>query len=292
VWPTGETSFYPPTDGYFNLDPNAFGLDYGIFEEELVTEIVIGNEGSEVLTTFTTGDWTSQAGLNHFPPSATAAATGAAKRKARNLTKRDSTIVPAVCFAQCNNCLIEAQMVGKSPALCLPNSAFESDFQSCQSCVVANGDSTKATLQTYVEPQFEQFISFCQVQSAQPEQGSAAASTSTETVVPVEATQNVVVATLTEPTPTRSVQVTSQVPPNTNTAPVAISSAAASAPFSSATAGGELTSLPPSKTVGGSGSATSSGPVEFTANSSNNLHPPFAMIFASIFVCSVLSLLL
>lgn len=183
VWPANETSYFPPTNGYFNLPPPAFGLDYGIFAAQVINGV-------------TTGDWSSQASLTHFNP----APTGL--RKARDLRpqiravplqeraairKRDDTIVPAVCYATCNNCFIEAQKVGKSPALCASGSAFKIDLGACDDCVVANGDSTKVTLQTFVDPEFEPFISFCSAQSAQPEVG---ASTSMTTVIPPAATQS------------------------------------------------------------------------------------------------------
>ncbi len=178
-WPDNQTSFFPPIDGYFNLPPPAFGLDYGIFAEEVINGV-------------TTGDWSSQTSLTHFPPSP----TGLRKvrdlppqARALGLQKRDNTVVPAVCYAVCNNCYIEAQKVGKSPALCASGSAFVLDLRACNDCVQANGGSTKVTLQAYVDPEFEPFISFCSAQSAQPELG-ASTSTSTATVVPVPATQS------------------------------------------------------------------------------------------------------
>ncbi|RDL33729.1 uncharacterized protein BP5553_08097 [Venustampulla echinocandica] len=207
TWPAGKTSYFPPTDGYFNLNPNAFGLGYGIFFNDSPKE------------------WTSQAGLSHYPPAATP--LPAKKREVRvhaaklsKLSKRDATVYPAVCYAQCNNCWIEAQRVGKQPALCESNSAFKLGYESCQECAVANGDDTKQSLQAYVAPQFAQFIDFC---SARPAQSAVLPeSTSTAVVVPVPVTQSVVVATTTAPTPTQSVEVTSQVEANTDTEPVAI----------------------------------------------------------------------
>jgi hypothetical protein len=188
VWPANETSFFPPTNGYFNLPPGAFGLDYGIFAKQVINGI-------------TTGDWSSQASLTHFNPAATAAvkARGLPRRVPKpkiqlmgivprdSIQKRDNTVVPANCYAVCNNCYIEAQKVGKSPALCASGSAFETELGACNGCVVANGDSTKATLQTYVDPEFAPFMSFCSAQSAQPELGQ---STSTATVIPQPATQS------------------------------------------------------------------------------------------------------
>jgi hypothetical protein len=319
TWPQGQTSFYQITDGYFNLPPPAFGLDYGIFAEEVINGV-------------TTGDWSSQTSLTHFPPSPTGL------RKVRDLPpqaralgvqKRDNTVVPAVCYAVCNNCYVEAQSVGKSPALCASGSAFESDLNACNGCVAANGDSSKVTLQTYVDPEFEPFISFCSAQSAQPELG-ASTSTSTATVVPVPATQNgerllapfcpsilihfsfstsllnlhkdetnvpsVVVAgtTTTAPTPTVSVAITSQAPPASNNSPVPVSPQTP-APSTTKTAGGAATSGT-SGTGGtgvtGGGSATTSAPAQVTTNSSNTLRPSSLAVTAFIAVFAVFAFFL
>ncbi|EHK97352.1 hypothetical protein M7I_6910 [Glarea lozoyensis 74030] len=202
---------------YYNLNPNAFGLDYTIFVNKIVTVYVFGPKGNKYLTTYTTGDYASKTLLDHYPPAASTSATiRPAKRDTivvRQLLKRDDTIVPAVCFAQCNNVYIEAQKVGKSPALCAPDSAFQSDYSSCQQCVVDNGDTTKVTLQTYVVPQFEPFINFCRETTAQ---SAVLPSVSTQTVLPVAPTQIAVVSIPTPPA------VTTQAPVNTNTLPVPI----------------------------------------------------------------------
>jgi hypothetical protein len=270
VWPVDKPSYYPPTPGYFNLNPKAFGLDYGIFVKKVIVTYTI-KYGSKVLSTYTTGKWASQTALTHFPPGPTPKLKA---RKYQTLQKRDSSIVPAVCFAQCNNCYIEAQRVGKSPALCDAESAFQTSYESCRSCVEANGDTTKVSLQTYVDPQFAPFVNFCQAQSAEPELDSPSTTTSTQTVVPVPVTQSVVVTTETAPTPTETVDVTTQAPANTNTDPVPISSTT------------------PSVTSGaGNGTATTSGPIQVTG-AANNLHPASFTLLASILGCSLLALFL
>lgn len=60
-----------------------------------------------------------------------------------------------------DNAYIEAQKVGQSPALCAANSTFLADLDSCQTCIVANGDSTDVSLTTYIDPEFVPFIDFC-----------------------------------------------------------------------------------------------------------------------------------
>ncbi|KAE9373225.1 hypothetical protein N431DRAFT_226243 [Stipitochalara longipes BDJ] len=79
----------------------------------------------------------------------------------RLLRIRQSSVVPAVCYAVCNNAYIEAQKAGKTPALCAAGSAFLADVGQCQDCIVAHGDSTNASLTTYVDPEFAPFLDFC-----------------------------------------------------------------------------------------------------------------------------------
>jgi hypothetical protein len=259
-WPDHETSFYPLTQGYFNLPPPAFGLGYGIFAETVVDGVA-------------TGDWSSQASITHFPPAATAA------KKVRQLPpraralpapiqKRDNTIVPAVCYALCNNCYIEAQKVGKSPALCSSGSAFESDLSACESCVQANGDKTKATLQKYVSPEFAPFINFC---NAQPPAQPIVESTSVKVNTPPAVTHSVVVATEQAPTPTVSVGVT-----HTNTPTPSPPSTPTSA-----------SSQPISQTSTNLGASTSAPSQIQPGSAGNHLSP--SMTFAG-FVAGVLAL--
>jgi hypothetical protein len=55
---------------------------------------------------------------------------------------------------------IEAQRLGESNStLCAPDSAFESDYASCVSCLTANGYNE--TLLSNVTSEFQPFIAFC-----------------------------------------------------------------------------------------------------------------------------------
>lgn len=302
-WPENTTTWYPPTKGYFNLNPRAFGLDYTIFVKRIITTTITKHHHTFVAT-LTTGDWASKASLSHFATSAPPVS------KRAIIQKRDQTIVPAVCFADCNNCFIEAQRVGKSDALCDPDSAFQESLATCEDCVATSGDPTKLTLQNYVEPQFAQFIDFCSVQAPQP---VVEPSTSTVSVIPVPATKSVVVETQTQATPTISASVTSQVqaPVNTNTAPSPIGpstptptteeptgpSATSEVPSATSTAddveftpsaSGSGGSVPSGTTSGGS-TSTTDGPIQVTG-ASNNLQPSSFFILATILLLSLLAI--
>jgi hypothetical protein len=194
------------------------------------------------------------------------------------LQKRDSSIVPAVCYATCNDCYIEAQRVGLSPNLCTPESPFQQDYDACQNCVAANENNVKISLQTSVDPEFAPFINFCNAAPA-----SEIQSTSITVVTPAAVTQSVVVATETAPTPTVSVAVTSQVPANTPTTTPTTSST----PSATKTAGGEFTS-----SGSGSSSAAASVAQVSTKNSGNGLRPSSFLLSAYILFFSTLALLL
>ncbi|OAA32183.1 glycoprotein X [Moelleriella libera RCEF 2490] len=56
TWKECETSYYPPSFGYFNLNPEDFGLSYGIFEYKQYQKVESG-----VTKTFITGDWNPKA---------------------------------------------------------------------------------------------------------------------------------------------------------------------------------------------------------------------------------------
>jgi hypothetical protein len=263
------------------LNPGAFGLSFGIFGEEIITTSVVVY-GNTILTTITTGDWASQASITHF-----ATATIIPKVKGRQilplqkldiipLQKRDSSVAPAVCYAVCNDCYIEAQNVGLSPALCTSDSPFLSDYGRCQACVANYENSDKSSLQTYAEPEFAPFVNFCNATPAE----SAVQSTSTAVVTPPPVTQSVVVATETAPTPTVSVAVTSQVPANTP------STSNTPAPSTTKSAAGVFTS------TSSGASSTTSGPAQAHTNSGNGLRPSLVLLSASFLFFSALALLL
>jgi hypothetical protein len=64
-----------------------------------------------------------------------------------------------------DNAYIEAQKVGKSPALCAAGSTFLTDLNQCQNCVISNSNSTTVSLTTYTDPEFDPFIDFCASQA-------------------------------------------------------------------------------------------------------------------------------
>ncbi|KAG0649268.1 Adhesin [Hyphodiscus hymeniophilus] len=269
-WKDDESSLYPATEGYFNLNPNDFGLSFDIFAEQLIVSRITDKQGVKTVTS-TTGDWSSQASLSSFPPAET---DPAVKLKPRALSLPANT-VPSMCYDDCNNAFVEAQHVGKIyNSLCVSGTPFEDELSACQICVAAHGDEQKLSLQIYVYPQFAQFIGFCSAKSPQSE---VSASTS-----PVLAS-----AKSTEVTPTSSVQVTSQVSASSvPIIPISTGSAIhssvilASPTFSgsSATHTEVSTSLPPSTALT---STSSSGSSSISTGLSVSLSPSVSLTSTS-----------
>ncbi|KAL5323249.1 hypothetical protein ACEPPN_007783 [Leptodophora sp. 'Broadleaf-Isolate-01'] len=100
----------------------------------------------------------------------------------RVLRLRDDTVVPAVCYATCNNAYIEAQSEGLSPALCAADSLFISAYEACSSCVNANSDGS-AVPKGYVQLQFAPFVDFCAAQTPVPGNATAPAPNATEVAI-------------------------------------------------------------------------------------------------------------
>jgi hypothetical protein len=139
-------------DHYFNMNPADYGLSYDIFVEE------------EAFT------FTSTIG---YAPTAALAA------------RQAETSIPGTCYPWCNDCLIEAQSVGKTPALCAPDSNYEKDLANCQQCIAYHATDTDNFVQ--IAPQFQQFMAYCDALSAPPPSPTPAPtvySTSTLTVQP------------------------------------------------------------------------------------------------------------
>ena len=158
-------------DHYFNMNPQDFGLTYDIFIEE------------EAFT------FTSTIG---YAPTAAVAA------------RQAQTSVPGACYTWCNNCLIEAQSVGKTPALCAPGSDYEKDLANCQQCIKSHSSSTTDSY-VKIAPQFQQFMAYCASVSAPsttPTPTATVYSTSTLTVQPeLSLSTSSSVTTITTPVP-------------------------------------------------------------------------------------------
>ncbi|PNH26228.1 hypothetical protein BJF96_g10456 [Verticillium dahliae] len=127
-WAEGATGYVPLDQGYFNLNPHAFGLPYSVF----VNEAIAGNPYGEPYTV-PRDDRGSAADLDVStgPLPLVARRVPSSRRGALSVKQRQddgAPAAPAVCFDDCNNCYKEALAVGKSPSLCRAGSQFRQDY--------------------------------------------------------------------------------------------------------------------------------------------------------------------
>ncbi|KAI5861881.1 hypothetical protein GGS23DRAFT_610990 [Durotheca rogersii] len=222
-----ETGYYPPTEGYFNLVPEAFGLSYGIFDIEEYVITTITAPKKTYTTTYATGNWESQSDLTDWTTttSAPARTTALAPRmyqKHAALSKRVPTI-PARCYATCNNGFREAQRVGKDPRLCDQDSAFMNYYRNCLLCAAESDDWVDPS-RTHAATEMRQYLGFCEARDATPEPGTtpeAELGTSREaTTFPGGApNSNTGVATQSPTFPSRTVEISSTTSPPTTSTP-------------------------------------------------------------------------
>ncbi|VBB74006.1 Putative protein of unknown function [Podospora comata] len=156
VWKKNETGYFPPVEGYFNLNPEDFGLSYGVFELQPV--VVLKADGR--LATSYTGDWASQATITERTRSTAVPNSGARFVKRQ---RPGSDVVPATCFNLCDSAYLEAQRVGRDPDLCAPGSVFLDILDECKVCIADNTDDTKyeEIERVYLEPNFRPWLDYC-----------------------------------------------------------------------------------------------------------------------------------
>ncbi|KAI0408293.1 hypothetical protein F4802DRAFT_549260 [Xylaria palmicola] len=78
------------------------------------------------------------------------------------------TYIPAGCYDACNNAYLEAQAVGETPALCDRDSTFISYYNGCSNCLSTY--MSKEDTETFLRPNFGQWIDYCGLGTALPSQ--------------------------------------------------------------------------------------------------------------------------
>ncbi|PQK17320.1 hypothetical protein BB8028_0007g05150 [Beauveria bassiana] len=131
-WSDNETNYYyPPSNGYFNLDPTEFGLTHDVF-------------------------------VNH--------ADQTRGQRGRSLVKRAPT-PPSRCFDECNNAYLIAEAGGKTDELCRARSSFQVGFELCTACIKTHASvlsSSSSTIDDYIGSVFAQFLNFCNGRRSEP----------------------------------------------------------------------------------------------------------------------------
>ncbi|KAM3528368.1 hypothetical protein MY4038_005906 [Beauveria bassiana] len=131
-WSDNATSYYyPPSNGYFNLDPTEFGLTHDVFVDH---------------------------GQDH------------ARQRGRSLMKR-APAPPSRCFDECNNAYLIAEAGGKTDELCRAHSSFQVGFELCTACIKTHASvlsSSSSTIDDYIGSVFAQFLNFCNGRRSEP----------------------------------------------------------------------------------------------------------------------------
>ncbi|KAI1122637.1 hypothetical protein F5Y10DRAFT_70659 [Nemania abortiva] len=102
---------------------------------------------------------------------------------------------PAQCYDTCNNANLEAQSVGKNPALCAADSTFQTYYEACVVCVetYSSSDATR----DYLDPTFGQWNAYCdELETSSGSTQSTPSATVTETPIPTPVGYNTVVVTI------------------------------------------------------------------------------------------------
>ncbi|OJI98002.1 hypothetical protein ASPVEDRAFT_440636 [Aspergillus versicolor CBS 583.65] len=81
--------------------------------------------------------------------------------------------VPSICYSTCNEAAVEAQQVGKEPALCDQDSTFSTLVDQCTECI-KEGTKSGTASSDLVPPEFNQFIDYCASQGNGTDQINAA----------------------------------------------------------------------------------------------------------------------
>jgi hypothetical protein len=151
-WPEGEIGYVAPAYGYFDLNPEIFGLSYDIFAYRLEEQVING-----LTVTVTTGNW---------DPTAQPRPTGVVRRHLRQtfpIKKRQEAANPSnpapQCYGFCNDSGRLAQQIGLEPELCTEQRWLPT-YNRCVDCIIEAG-STRDTIRVYVQPQFQRSLTYC-----------------------------------------------------------------------------------------------------------------------------------
>ena len=235
----GTCGPYPTVPGYFNFDPEYFGLSYSIFVDGGdYAETCSGCVMSTVMPISQISDGQPQAPTlvsvcetsttQPQAPSTTWALVttisdgqpqGPWITTAARLARRADPPLPSACYEYCNECLNVAEQSGKQTKLCPADSPFSAAFGNCQTCLL-NHKADTTTEAGAVLPSLYQFTSYCNsVLKAVTSQAittpstlpttSASATTPTSTSQKTSSTSSL--TTVSTSTPTQSSTVTSAI---------------------------------------------------------------------------------
>jgi hypothetical protein len=140
-----DCAWYEPPPGFFNLNPEFFGLTYDIFD-------IFGQPVCEPKDGW--GDyWKDNKKIKARRNSRITRANPLASIKARQ-----SARAPAQCYSVYNRAEIVGEQSGLVRAICADGSPFQSALAACRRCNTANADSREPT-RTF--PELARYINYC-----------------------------------------------------------------------------------------------------------------------------------
>ncbi|PKK44353.1 hypothetical protein CI102_11697, partial [Trichoderma harzianum] len=275
----GKPGYLPPQFGYFNLNPEDFGLSYDIFEYSVVRKASGGHT-----STYTTGNWESQSDLTNgpvqTPPPSYRKRYSPTKpqdyRRAIKHSKRDDTL-PSGCLDKCQAAYDIVQEDGKIPALCEPGSGFENALANCVTCIATGLNIPDDQVKSHLNATYQDFLFFCDGLGTTPTQSTTSGPESQVTTTPTLGTTSQVSASDTsfiDSTTSSSVQSTTKQsttappPPPTTSSTTSSSSPPPPPPTSSSSPPPTSSSQPPSSTPPTSSSSPPPPPTSSTSSSS------------------------
>lgn len=160
---------YNVSPGYFNLNPIMFGLEYDdVFA--FPSGVQLHNRGVMLLKRLVFPSTSRRPSLHQLEPRQSASAN-----------------IPGACYDECNNCMLEAEATGKTPSLCLSDSAFRELLRECNECIKAHGSAAIGPEDNSI-PDFAQFLSYCDSVQSESSSSSETASTTDDSNSSVSST--------------------------------------------------------------------------------------------------------
>jgi hypothetical protein len=286
---------YQTASGYFNFDPELFGLSYSIFVDggdyaetcsgcvmttgAPVSQIYDGQPQAPTLvpvcqisdgqpqapapTPTPTTTWAPVSTISDGQPQGPVWTTAAMLARQQIIQP-----LPQVCYDLCNQCLVVAEHDAKQAKLCPSLSAA---YGQCGFCLSAHRTDTRTAAATLL-PSLDQFLDYCNDQTKAIAESTTPthSTTSVATTSPVSTTTkssttststtptSTATKTSTTSTSTQSTPSSSPIPPISSSSPSSSSSSSATPPVP--------TSTPSSTTVSTATSSTISQPPAVTPN--------------------------
>jgi hypothetical protein len=218
---SGTCGPYPTVSGYFNFDPEYFGLPYSIFVDGGdYAETCAGCVMSTIMPVSQISDGQPQA-PTVVPVCETKTLTPVntisdgqpqepVPTTAARLARRAGPL-PSVCYEFCNECLKVAEHAGKQLKICSTDSPFSAAYGECQSCL-SNYSADPKTVPGNVLAPIGQYTKYCESVKGAGATSVPAVTTSESVAASTSAAQK---TSPTSPAPTHSTSASSSTPGST-----------------------------------------------------------------------------